>query len=195
MTANGTPISLGGTATSSATIVLNATVTPGTYGTLQAGGTVSFLDVDNTLATVPITINSAGNGVASFSPNLGLGSHYLSANYSGDNNFGSSFNVFGNFTIVGPYSVSLVVSPLQATPSTVVSMTATVTYSQGSGGTVTFFDGTRALGAIQVEGGSGSSPGTATLKSKFPPGTHSCRQSSMDLARLEVPGRSPRCRC
>ena len=172
VTANGKPVPPGGGAVSGETIVLNATVTPGTYGTLQAGGTVSFLDVDNTLATIPITI-SAGNGVASFSPNLGLGSHYLSANYSGDSNFGSSFNVFGNFTIVGPYSVSLTVSPLQATSSTVVTMTATVTYSQGSGGTVTFFDGTRALGTIQVEGGSGSSPGTATLKSKFPPGTHS----------------------
>jgi Bacterial Ig-like domain (group 3)/FG-GAP-like repeat len=174
VTANGHPISPGGAATSSATIVLNATVTPGTFGNLLASGTVSFFDGDSLLATIPTTINSDGNGVASFSPSLGLGPHALSAVYSGDNNFGPSNSSVFQLTIVGTYSVSLTVSPMQATSSTVVTMTAAVSGPfEVTGGTVTFFDGKQALGTVQVEGMAAPSPGTATLKSKFGPSAHS----------------------
>ena len=97
-----------------------------------------------------------------------MGSHSLQAVYSGDSNFGGSSSSVFPLNVVSSFRVSLTVFPLQATTQDVVTMTGTVQYGQGTGGTVTFFDGNQTLGTVQVEGSFGS----ATLKSRFPPGTH-----------------------
>src|SRR5271167_4205117 len=73
-----------------------------------------------------------------------------------------------------PTTTSLTVQPSNASPAQVVTLTATVIADSEpvTVGTVTFLSGKQVLGTVQVEGGSGSLPGTATLKLGFPPGTY-----------------------
>ncbi len=190
ITANGKPISSGGEVVSGTAIVVNATVMPGTLGNLVATGTVSFFDGDTLLATVAMTIDSDGNGVASLSPSLGLGQHSLSAVYSGDNNFGPSNSRALQLTVVGAFSVTLAASPNPATSSSVATLTATLSNSSGLfAGTVTFLDGKQALATVEVVGKNpapGFVIGTATLKTRFAPGSHSLQAVFNGLG--QIPG-------
>ena len=74
-------------------------------------------------------------------------------------------------------STSLTIQPSNPTAGQVVTHTATVTVGSSpvTVGTVTFKSGTQVLGTVQVVGtdASGFTPGTATLKLGFAPGTYS----------------------
>ena len=156
VTANGQPIMSGAQEPAGTVIVLNATVMPGTYGTLQASGMVSFFDGRSLLAAVSITINSFDNGVASFSPSLAPGQHSLSAVYSGDNNFGASGSGSFQLTITAggklTPTIALTESPQTINLGNNAYFIATLQSLGGvfPTGTVSFVDGTTVLGTTAV---------------------------------------------
>ncbi len=161
------------------TTSLSATPTLATVGqavTLTASvagnaptGSVQFKDGANNLGA-PVAV---GNGVATLSTNqLAVGSHSISAAYSGDAGHAPSTS---STTPVGvnasSTSTALGVSPGQATVGQAVTLTATVTGFQ-PGGSVTFLDGSTTLGSATL------SNGTASLTvSSLAAGSHSLSAS------------------
>lgn len=78
-------------ATAGQAVELTATVAPGQGALGVPGGSVSFVDGDTTLATVPLTPGAGDNGTASVSvSDLGAGSHSIKAVYSGTASFATS---------------------------------------------------------------------------------------------------------
>lgn len=140
-------------------VILTATVTaiPGI-----PSGVVSFMDGATTIGSA--SLDKTGKATISVST-LGAGSHTVTANYSGDANFGPS-------SASGPAGVSQVVS--QSGTATVLStslgssvygqavvFTAAVTAPGGGGipsGTVSFLDGSVTLGSAPLD-----SSGNASL--------------------------------
>jgi YVTN family beta-propeller protein len=124
-------------------VTLTATVTSKTSGTPT--GMVTFLDGTKTLGTA--SLNSSG--VATFSTSLlGAGSQSLSASYSGDSTFAPSTSATLTVT-VGPAATttSLAASMNPSYTGNATTFTATVGSSAGiPAGTVTFDDGSTALG-------------------------------------------------
>ena len=134
-------------------------------------GQVNFSD--NGSASVPgnpYVLNSQGNtappnGLFGFTP----GAHSITAAYAGDASFNASNSTPTSFTITqASTSSSLSVSPGSGvTPNTNVILTtsiATTSGGNGPGGTVTFFNGTTALGTVPTAGipGSASAPASAS---------------------------------
>jgi hypothetical protein len=140
-------------------VTLSAAVTPST-----ATGTVQFLDGSAVLGTVAISGGSAAMSVST----LSVGTHSLTAVYSGDANDAASTSAVLTQTITkGASSVALTSS---ANPSTVgqsVTLSAAVTPSTATG-TVQFMDGSTALGTVAISGGS-----AAMSVSTLSVGTHS----------------------
>ena len=160
VTANGQPIMSGSQVPPGTAIVLNTTVMPATYGTLQASGTVSFFDGNTLLAMVPITIvtmQGSTEGVASFSPNLASGPHSLSASYSGDSNFGPSGSSVFQLTITAAGkqtpTLNLTVTPNPVNFGSNTYFTAMLQTTGGltPTGTVTFAEGTTVLATANVD--------------------------------------------
>jgi len=145
------------------TTSLNATPTLATVGqavTLTASvagnapaGTVQFKDGGNNLGA-PVAV---GNGVATLSTNqLAVGSHSISAAYSGDaGNAPSTSSATPVGVNASNTSTVLSVSPSQATAGQAVTLTATVTGFQPSG-SVTFRDGSITLGSAPLGNGTAS---------------------------------------
>ena len=161
VTANGQPIMSGAQAPSGTTITLNATEMPGTFGSfgnLSASGTINFFDGSTLLASVPIQIDSNGNGFAGFATQiLSTGQHFLSAVYSGDNNFGGSESGIFQLTItaggkVTP-SITLTASPQTVNQGNYVYFTAQLQSSAGiiPTGTVTFMENSTPLGMATLD--------------------------------------------
>jgi hypothetical protein len=132
-------------------------------------GTVSFFDGATLLGTA--TVN--GSGVATLSAAAAIGSHSLTAVYSGDINFTGSASPVTTTTVnQAAANTILIASPNPAVVGQAVTFTATVSaVAPGAGtptGTVSFFDGPTLLGTGTVNGS-----GVATLSSVPALGSHS----------------------
>ena len=132
-------------------VLLTATVSPAPTGSPL--GTVSFFDG----ATLLGTVNFNSSGIATFSDSsLSVGSHSVTAVYSGNTAFATSTSspVTAVISAVSPASTTttLSASPNPATAGQSVVFTATVSPAPtgNSLGTVSFFDGATLLGTASV---------------------------------------------
>jgi hypothetical protein len=149
----------------STTVNASANISPATYGqtvtltaavqtgsSIIATGTVTFLDGSTTLGSTQISYGSAQLAVSS----LNVGSHSITATYSGNANFaGSSSTTISES--VNPASSSTNIGSAQNPSSYGQAVTFIATVQPGYGGTpagtITFFDGGASLGAVTLSGG------------------------------------------
>ncbi len=130
-------------------VTFTATVTASGGNAFQPTGNVTFYDGLTALGSG--TLNS--NGVATLSTgSLAVGSHSITAQYNGDTNFSLSSAQLQQVVTLADSSAGLGSSLNPAAPKQSVTFTATVTNSQQGyvmlpTGTVTFYDGSKALGA------------------------------------------------
>jgi hypothetical protein len=162
LTASPNPVSFG------LSVTLTATVTS---ANAVQGGTVSFEDGATILGSGPIN----QSGVATFSTSsLQVGTHALTAVYSGDSAFRSSTSNTVQLVVQGDTTATtLTATPNPAAVGTSVTFTASVTNTITPAGVptgpITFLDGTAALGQASLNGS-----GVATLStSSLAAGTHS----------------------
>lgn len=144
------------------TVTLTATV-----NSSGATGSVTFYDGANSLGTI-----SLSGGVASLPVStLSVGTHTLTATYSGDGTYaGSSSSPVSQVVQSAPKTnttTTLSSSPNPAGRRQTVTFTATVSPS-GATGTVQFLDGSSVIGSGTLSGGKAS-----FATSKLSPGTHS----------------------
>jgi sugar lactone lactonase YvrE len=144
-------------------------------GTPAMTGTVTFFDGTTSLGTGAVTSNASGGMATLVVSTLGIGTHPITARYSGDTNYALSVSAAQTVTVTALITTtSLGVSA--ASISVGQSETLTATVAGGAtpvlSGTVTFFDGTTSLGSSAVT--STAMGGTATLAlSTLGVGTHS----------------------
>jgi hypothetical protein len=130
-------------------------------------GTVTFMDGTTALGSATLD-----DGVARFSSNaLAVGTHSITAVYSGDDEFLTSTSRALTQTVAkARVVVALSPAPLTATANTPITFTINVTPANSGPvmptGTITLTDGTRAIATATL------SDGTATLNIKIPRGTH-----------------------
>ncbi len=147
--------------TSGQLVTFTATVS-GSGGTPT--GMVTFYDGATSLATTLGSGTLNGSGVTTFATSsLAIGSHTITAQYSGDATFGSTTSTAVTQVVNGKANTTGLVSSLN--PSLInksVTFTATVTPTAGGGtptGTVTFLDanssldGNTVLGTVTLSGG------------------------------------------
>ncbi len=152
-------------------------LTAGLTGTGNAGGTVDFFDNGTKIfSAVPVVSNQAVSGSYAIT---GVGTHLITAVYSGDANDGSANNNASPLSLVVNKASTTVSTPaMSGTPNVGATVTFSVTVtpaSPGSGvptGTVTFRDGSTTLGTFTLTGGS-ASYSTSTLAT----GSHSITAS------------------
>src|SRR5262249_11370778 len=148
-----------------------ATVAAVSPGAGTPTGTVTFSEGSATLGTA--TLN--GGGVATFMTSFSTpGTHTITAAFAGDTNFASSTGTApaasGN-----PASATTTISatPTSSSFGQLVTFTATVSPVSPSagtvtgGGTVTFMEGTTALGTVSLSNGMASFP-----RAGLAPGSH-----------------------
>jgi Bacterial Ig-like domain (group 3) len=157
-------------ASSGAPVTFTATITSSTSGTPT--GTVTFLDGAAVLGTGMLN----GSGVASFTTStLAVGTHSITAKYYGSANFAGSTSAAVMETITpaaaSATTTALVSSAASTSSGAPVTFTATIKSSTSGTptGTVTFLDGTIALGTGTLSGSGVASFTTSTLAV----GTHS----------------------
>jgi Bacterial Ig-like domain (group 3)/Beta-propeller repeat len=148
------------------TVALTATPSTATIGTAVAlkatvassagtpTGTVFFMDGTNTLGSATLV-----SGVASYSATaLAVGSHSITARYSGDSNFVAINSAAQIVTInlITP-TIALTATPATAAIGTAIALGATVTGAGASpAGTVRFLDGATTLATINPASGAAS---------------------------------------
>lgn len=141
-------------------VTLTATVAPVAPGAGTPTGTVSYYDGASLLGT-----GTLSSGVATLTmSDLSVASHSITAAYNGDPNFQASTSTARSEAVVrASTSVGLFSSDTGPTYGQSITLTATVgAVAPGAGvplGTVTFYDGTTAIGSATLSG----SPATATL--------------------------------
>jgi hypothetical protein len=139
------PISLGQTAT------LTATIQPGAGNT--ATGAVIFLDNTVPLGSANVSNNSASFAVSS----LSVGTHAITAQYSGDTNFsGSSSTPIPETVNQGSVSIAVSSSSNPSNYGQAVTLTASIQpilVATAPTGTVTFMDGGANLGIVPLSNG------------------------------------------
>ena len=135
------------------TVMFTATVQPGT-STAATGFVVFFSDGSTSLGAAQVTNNTASLQVG----NLPLGTHAITAQYTGDVNYLSSTSSFIAETVNRAFdSVNLVMSQNPVTYGVAVTFTASVQpiyYSGTPTGTVIFADGSQNLGIATLSNGS-----------------------------------------
>jgi YVTN family beta-propeller protein len=156
-----------------ASVTLTATVAPAS-GTPTPTGTVTFKDGSTTLGTG--ALNSSG--VAAYSTSaLGIGTHSVTASYGGDGrNLASVSSVVSVSVVTSSTTTTLTASSASAVVGSSDTFTATVAGSSGGAtptGTVTFNDGTTALGTATLNSSGVSTFSTSSLAA----GTHSITAS------------------
>jgi hypothetical protein len=137
-------------------VTFTAHVVPVAPGGGGPTGSVGFFDGTTELSIVPLV-----GSFATFSSSLSLGSHSITAAYSGDADFDSSTSAAVSQNVDQSNSNTSVVS--SQNPSVFgqsVTFTAQVAATAPGAGTpsgsVTFFDGTTELGALPLSGGTAS---------------------------------------
>jgi sugar lactone lactonase YvrE len=128
-------------------------------------GTVVFYDGTTQLCSVPVSANAATCSTST----LTLGSHNITADYSGDSQ-DAAVNSAILIQVVKQQSVLvLTATPNPAVVGASVTLTATATAPTATPtGTVVFYDGTTALGSVTLNGGGVATYSTSSLA----PGTH-----------------------
>jgi hypothetical protein len=140
-----------------ASVAFSATVSASAGVATTATGRITFYEGTTPVGT---RLLSAGSASVSIST-LSVGTHDVTAEYSGDDNFTASIS--STITQIVSHSTSSTVLASSTNPSIAgraVTLRATVR-TTGSGkpsGTVTFYDGAKVLGRVKL-----SSKGTATL--------------------------------
>jgi hypothetical protein len=140
-------------------------------GTLPTG-TVTFFDGGVQIGTTtPTLVQTISSDVISFTATLSntfttIGSHSITATYSGDGNFLTSTSAAVSLQVVNATTTAVTTSAVNptASPSVNVTLTATITSADTTdtiGGTVQFFDNLLPLGSVQNV--SGTSGVTATV--------------------------------
>ena len=151
-------------------IVITAVVVPSAGGTVT--GTVTFLDGTSSLGTAAVSSNTAQLSLSS----LSVGSHSITAKYSGDGNFTASTSTAVTQTVNQASTATSAASNLNpAAFGQAVVFTATVQPNGGgtATGTVTFLDGTTSLGMATVSSNlaqlslSGLSVGSHSITAKY----------------------------
>ncbi len=163
VTASGSPSYYGAAVTFTATITSSA-ATP-------ASGTVTFFDAGVQIGTG--TLSGGNPDIAQFTTStLAVGTHLITATYTGDNFNTSAVSVAINQVVdLTVTSDALTASPNPGVQGTAVTLTDTVTITQGAGtptGVVTFTSGTTVLGTANL-----TAAGTATINPVLAPGTYS----------------------
>jgi hypothetical protein len=133
-------------------VTITATVTPS-----AATGSVEFFDGATSLGTSPLSSGSAALATAS----LALGSHSITAVYSGDLTYPTSTSPVHSHTVnSASTSTAVTTSPNPSVVGESVTISASVTVNPpGAGspsGSVEFFDGATSLGTSPLSGGSAS---------------------------------------
>lgn len=127
-------------------VTLTATLSPYTVGpptTTTDGETVNFYSGSTLVGN-----GTLGNGVATLvTTSLPAGTNALKAVYPGDTNYNTSSSSSVSFNVS---SVTVTTNPNPSSYAQVVTLTATV--ASGSTGTVTFQDGSTALGTAAISG-------------------------------------------
>ncbi len=156
--------------TSASTIVLGSplTLTSQVSGTGSTPtGTVTLLDGGATIASQPVT----ASGLVTFTnPQLSIGTHALTAAYSGDQNHQAVTSPTLTETVQQATTTALTLSSATATAGTSVTIKAVVTGVSGKPvtGTIKFTDGGAVLASIAPD-----ATGTATFTSTtLAPGAH-----------------------
>ncbi len=141
-------------------VTLTATISPAT-----ATGTVQFFDGSTFAGTAAVTGGTASLSLSA----LAVGSHAMSAVYSGDGNYltSTSFALLQtvNATSIGTIT-SLASSPNPSVFGQLVVFTASVVPSSGTSvptGTVSFMDGSTVLGSTPVNGSGVATFSTTSL--------------------------------
>jgi hypothetical protein len=155
--ASATSVNVGTSVTFTATVTQNP-------GSGVPTGSVTFTDGAKVLGTG--TLNAAG--VATFATAaLAIGPHSVTAVYGGDSNNAGSTSAEVTVTVaLAQTSTALMASAPNPAVGASVTFTATVTQNPGSGvptGTVTFMDGSTALGTGTLNGAGVATFSTATL--------------------------------
>jgi Big-like domain-containing protein/VCBS repeat protein len=158
-----------------------------------ATGTITFLDRTTTIGTATLSGNSAQMAIST----LGAGTHYISAQYSGDTNTAASTSG-QTLVTVSPPPTTTVLSSSQ-NPSSLnqpVTFTATLqlTSSGTPTGTVAFYDGVTSIGTGTVSGGiaqltiSGFQLGTHAITSVYGGDANFSGSTSAALSQVVNPG-------
>jgi Glycoside hydrolase family 44/Bacterial Ig-like domain (group 3) len=147
LSASGTQITAGQSVTFSVTVTAAAGSAP--------TGNVTLLDGAASLGT-----SALANGAASFTiASLAAGTHSITASYAGDSTDGAStsnaVSVQVNAAALGATTVTLTATPTTAVSGQTITLSATVAPTSGTG-TVTFQDGSSAIGSSPLAGGSGT---------------------------------------
>src|SRR5580692_5325108 len=146
-------------ATSGQAITFTATVAPKSGSGVPAG-TVAFSDGSTQIGTA--SVNSSGSAVLATS-SLAIGSHSISAAYSGDTNFASSTSAAVSVTISAPAKIatatSVMASATQIMLGQDVTFTTRVAPQSGTGiptGSIAILDGQTQLGVVALNAGAAS---------------------------------------
>jgi hypothetical protein len=151
-------------------VTFTASLTPQFGG--SATGTVTFKDGVNTLGTAAVSSNQATITVTT----LKLGTHSITATYSGDSNFaGSSSGTVSQLVTKAATTTALTSSLNPALVTQTITYTATVTSQYGGtvSGAVTFKAGTNSLGSATLVNGqatvnaSFSTSGNRSIKATY----------------------------
>jgi sugar lactone lactonase YvrE len=148
----------------SVTLTATVTVPSGDPTPTAADGTVRFYDGTTLLGTATLSVSPTTASLTTAA--LAAGAHSITAVYSGDSSFQPSSSANLPVTVSpAPTAISVSVSNAMSTFGQSLTFTATVTTAAGepipssTDGTVTFYDGAKALGSATLSG----SPATATL--------------------------------
>jgi hypothetical protein len=145
-------------------VTFTATITPQYSG--QASGTVTFKDGTTTLGSA--TVN--GNVANLTTSGLAMGTHYITAVYSGDSNFtGSTSNTLTQVVTKATTTTTLVSSVNPSAQGKSVTFTAVVSSLAGTPtGKIKYLNGTTVLATLTLTSGSAK-----YTTPKLPPGANS----------------------
>lgn len=146
-------------------VTFTATVSPSSGPT----GTVQFFDGGNPLGAA---VTLSGGTASITTSTLAVGTHFITAGYSGDTNFTASTSASVTQTVSASTISTTTALTSSLNPSSYgqqVTLSATVSPSSGATGTVTFMDGAAPLGTSSLNASGVATFSTAALAV----GTHS----------------------
>jgi hypothetical protein len=188
-------------------VTFTATVTPPLLApALTPTGTVTFYDGTSTLGTAPLSTSTGSflpSGVSTFSPTtpLSVGTHTITAVYSGDSNFASNTSMALRQTINKAASTTVITSSANpAMPGQIITFYATVTATAPATstptGTILFIIEGSAV-AMPLRGGQafigpeGFPPGTYPITAIYLGDDNFTYSASMALMQTVVPPAPP----
>ena len=144
-------------------VTFTATVIPST-----ATGTVTFFDGTSSLGSATVS----GGTASLITTTLAVGTHFVTAGYSGDSGFAGSTSAALTQTVIAAAVDTTTALTSSTNPSTygqMVTFTATVSPASGATGSVSFKDGSTVLGSGSLDASGVATFATASLGV----GTHS----------------------